>query len=126
MNEDKMYPHAYPDRGVETATSAFDKALRTVNEERGADYGPPEENFKRAATLRDVVHQCSDPELREALGNIADKVARLVHSPDHLDSWIDIAGYARCGCMIIDAKAKRRSRDADLTVFPAGELRGDS
>ena len=101
MNEDKMYPYAYPDRGVETATSAFDKALRTVNEERGADYGPPEENFKRAATLR-------------------------VHSPDHLDSWIDIAGYARCGCMIIDAKAKRRSRDADLTVFPAGELRGDS
>jgi hypothetical protein len=25
------------------------------------------------------------------------KIARLANSPDHMDSWIDIAGYAACG-----------------------------
>lgn len=35
------------------------------------------------------------------------KLARLIHSPDHVDSLVDIAGYARCACMIID-RAKER------------------
>ena len=25
------------------------------------------------------------------------KIARLAHAPGHMDSWIDIAGYAACG-----------------------------
>ena len=25
------------------------------------------------------------------------KVARLIKSPEHLDSWVDLAGYAACG-----------------------------
>jgi hypothetical protein len=25
------------------------------------------------------------------------KVARLMHTPGHVDSWVDIAGYAACG-----------------------------
>lgn len=27
------------------------------------------------------------------------KIARLIQSPDHLDSWVDIAGYARVAVM---------------------------
>ena len=38
---------------------------------------------------------------------ILDKVARLTNNPEHLDSWIDIAGYARCAVMIMDEREQR-------------------
>ena len=37
-----------------------------------------------------------DADMREALELIAMKMSRIVHgNPNHLDSWDDIAGYAR-------------------------------
>jgi len=30
------------------------------------------------------------------------KVARLMETPDHEDSWVDIAGYGACGAEIAD------------------------
>jgi hypothetical protein len=52
-----------------------------------------------------VIASCPDEPLGQALAMIGVKMARLAHNPDHLDSWIDIAGYARCAVMILDKRA---------------------
>ena len=84
--------------------SEFNKALETVNDERGVIYGHPLEHFTQIATMKDVVRMCPDPAIRHALEMIIVKVARLTQTPDHLDSVIDIAGYARTIAMINDRK----------------------
>lgn len=62
--------------------------------ERGNDYGKPEENFKRIAQLwssyADHEFQIEDVGIMMMLV----KVARLMESPHHEDSWVDIAGYS--------------------------------
>lgn len=85
----------------------FDAALSggRITDERGKDYGHPEDDFLRAAALRAELAACKDPALRHALDMVAVKMARLVQSPEHLDSWIDIAGYARCAVMILEKRA---------------------
>jgi hypothetical protein len=85
---------------------AFDQRLAAmVLKERMADYGHPADNFALGELLATPLSACKDPELRYALRAIQVKVARLVHSPDHFDSWLDIAGYARCALMILDRRA---------------------
>jgi hypothetical protein len=73
---------------------------------RGLNYGRPEDNFARIArrwrvhlmnaygidvdlTATSVAIMCADI-----------KIARLENQPDHLDSWIDLAGYSACGAEI--------------------------
>lgn len=73
-----------------------------VNTARAGTYGHPSIHFDRVARLKEVVQECPDPKVRHTLDMILDKVARLIKTPDHLDSWVDIAGYARCGVMVTD------------------------
>lgn len=69
--------------------------------ERGKTYGPfrdqaaTSQNLK--ATLRGPDEWPKLPwDMQEALELIAMKMSRIVHgNPNHLDSWDDIAGYAR-------------------------------
>lgn len=86
---------------------AFDDALTEITQKRGANYGHPMDDFQRASLIKQAVQDCPDPEVRHALEMIGVKLARLVHTPDHLDSIIDIAGYARTIAMIHDERAKR-------------------
>lgn len=72
--------------------------------ERGAVYGHPSVDFDRAARLKAVVAECSDPLARHALEMICVKIARLIQTPDHLDSAVDICGYARCLVMVTDGE----------------------
>ena len=81
---------------------AFDQAAAAVVDQRGETYAHPQFNFARIQRLKAVVAECSDPLAREALESICVKISRLIQTPDHLDSWIDIAGYARCGVMVTD------------------------
>jgi hypothetical protein len=87
---------------VSERVNRFNAAVERVTDERGETYGHPKHDFDRAARLKAVVAACPDPLVRHALEMICVKMARLIQSPDHLDSWIDIAGYARCGVMITD------------------------
>jgi hypothetical protein len=90
------------------AAGAFDHALQGITDQRSADYGHPADNFRRVQQMVHVLRECDDPELREALEMIVRKVVRLIENPRHLDSWIDIAGYARCAAMIIDRREEDR------------------
>ena len=86
--------------------ATFDAAIQTVTQQRGEIYGPPSVDFDRAARLKAVVVECKDPQIKHALEMICVKLARLIQSPDHLDSAIDVAGYARTIAMILDERAK--------------------
>lgn len=80
----------------------FNQDVARVTGERGKAYGHPSIDFHRADRLKAVVAECRNPLARHALEMICVKMARLIQTPDHLDSWTDIAGYARCGVMVTD------------------------
>ncbi len=80
----------------------FDETTRTVTDDRGAVYAHPLVDFGRVAKLKAVVAECPDPLARHALEMICVKIARLIETPDHLDSWIDVSGYARTGVMVTE------------------------
>jgi hypothetical protein len=73
------------------------KAESLVNGPRAKEYGDAHENHARIAQMWSVlldkpvtiqqVYQCM----------VAVKLARLVVTPDHEDSWIDICGYGALG-----------------------------
>ena len=72
---------------------------------RQAVYGSPVPNFERIRDLWNAYMQ-------ESLFTTVDvailmtlvKVGRLIETPDHADSWVDIAGYAACGREVSDVK----------------------
>ncbi len=77
--------------------------------DRGLNYGAPEDNFARIAahwttfmlnsgllnkmTAQNFAFRPTDV----AQMMVLMKIARLENSPTHMDSWIDVAGYAACG-----------------------------
>jgi hypothetical protein len=68
-------------------------AARTVAE-RGRVYGDMRANMERTAQLWSTVLGASVTPEQVALCLIQLKVARLLVTPDHADSALDIAGYA--------------------------------
>lgn len=86
------------------------KAEEIINGARQESYGTPEKNFSRIGVLWGVqleryVRSAKPgdpvpPELVAAL-MVQVKMARLIETPDHIDSWLDTAGYAACGGEIV-------------------------
>ena len=79
--------------------------------DRQVNYGSPEDNFERISKLQQVYrelkinkdkHDASDV----AIEMILMKVARLMNNPKHMDSVVDIIGYALCLVDIITSGAK--------------------
>lgn len=95
--------------------ATFDEATRRVTEDRGAIYGHPADDFARVMHMGEVIEQCDDVELKHVMRMICVKLCRLVVTPWHMDSWVDIAGYARTAAMILD----RRSEDVGYPVHAA-------
>jgi hypothetical protein len=103
----------------------FDAGIQKVTEQRGGVYGHPSVDFDRAARLKDVVKDCPDPLVRHALEMICVKVARLIQTPDHEDSWLDIAGYARTGVMCLDATKPHPLAGDPIEALTFGPLKAD-
>lgn len=93
-----------------TLTNLFDHALASVTQVRGEVYGHPYDDFGRVARIKEVIAECEDPRIRHVLDMIAVKMCRLIETPDHADSWVDIAGYARTGCMVVDKQDERKPK----------------
>ena len=79
---------------------------RAATLDRDLNYGKPEDNFSRVAA-RWRVHLFNRFGVDVAIDAasvalmMADiKLARLENTPGHLDSWVDLAGYAACGAEI--------------------------
>ena len=75
----------------------LETAAKIVKGDRQKNYGTPEDNFKRIADLWSVYLGRSITPSDVAAMMILMKVARIMHDPSHMDSWVDIAGYAACG-----------------------------
>ena len=69
-------------------------AMKLINGKRSKDYGDAYENHQRIADLWSVVFGFKVLVWQVYLCLILVKVARLINSPKHLDSMIDIPGYA--------------------------------
>lgn len=84
-----------------------------VIEDRHKTYGPPTKNFENIARLWNafalgcanaknvdyVIPEFSAADVAIMMALV--KIARLAETPDHVDSWTDIAGYAACGREVI-------------------------
>ena len=78
--------------------------------DRGLNYGSPEDNFNRIATLwnawlnirygdkNDIDFDIDTTDVTIMMDLV--KKARIANNPAHLDSWVDVAGYAACGANI--------------------------
>ena len=75
------------------------EADKCVCGQREQDYGTPEDSFQKIGTFwtaylnYDVKIDAEDVAAMMALL----KIARISENPRHMDSWVDLAGYAACG-----------------------------
>lgn len=69
------------------------EAERIVNGPRASDYGDARENHQRIADIWSALLRVKVTPEQVAMCMIGVKLARLANTPDHRDSWVDIAGY---------------------------------
>jgi hypothetical protein len=85
---------------VEGAKSA--QEVDAILGKRGEQYGSFMQSADTVVRIKGIMHNVLArnevhlyPDQLQALDMIATKISRIVHgNPNHLDSWIDIAGYA--------------------------------
>lgn len=71
-----------------------DEAVEKVFGERQEDYGHPADDFKRSAAAINALYGTNfQPHDIPVLMSLM-KLSRLVQSPRHRDSWVDMVGYA--------------------------------
>lgn len=82
-------------------------AEELVNGPRAEDYGDAAENFQRVADLWSPIFGQEVTKAQVVQAMIGLKLSRLINSPEHTDTWIDIAGYAALGGEIYDLERKK-------------------
>lgn len=75
----------------------LDTAKAYICGPREETYGSAADNFGRIARLWSVYLSAPVTASDVACMMILLKMSRLNTTPDHMDSWVDIAGYAACG-----------------------------
>lgn len=105
-------PERLPDSPREVVLK---EATDAVMRGRNNTYGPPTQDFNRAAEIASalgfrMVDANGGAKYLDshhiAMLQIAVKLSRATWSPDHLDHWVDIAGYASCGyeCVVEETR----------------------
>lgn len=79
------------------------RAGRLVNGDRQATYGHPAEDFGRTAGLWRALFGWEVSAKDVALAMACVKLSRLRATPDHMDSLVDLAGYAETYRMVLEA-----------------------
>jgi len=83
--------------------SILEEALRLTTGDRQKVYSHPALDFAKVAEMAGpILRSDIDPRLRHALYMIQVKIARLLNTPDHHDSVVDIAGYANTYAMVLE------------------------
>lgn len=81
----------------------LDEANELTSKDRQKVYGHPANDFAKVAILTAPILESNiDPRLKHALYMVQVKVARLINTPDHHDSIVDIAGYANTYAMVLE------------------------
>ena len=74
----------------------LDKAKELITKERNGTYGEPDVSFGTVALLWGAFtdYTFTSKQVAIMLGLL--KIARLKENPTHVDSMVDLAGYAAC------------------------------
>lgn len=92
--------------------SVAQEAQRIVMGSRGKDYGHPLDDFGRTAGMMNAAfrHKLNEKLTEEdvALIMILVKLSRLINSPDHRDSGVDIVGYDLTYWMVREERDRRK------------------
>lgn len=95
-----------PQKTPETRREILQAAERCVCGDRDQEYGGPEDSFALIASLWEPIirSRCVSPgadvnvdAVTVALLMAELKIARAATNVGHMDSWVDLAGYAACG-----------------------------
>lgn len=86
--------------------SILTEADRLVSADRQMDYGHPFEDFGRTAQMWSAILGVEVTRTQVAQCMVAVKLSRLSATPNHRDSWVDVAGYAKCGDIVSDIEAQ--------------------
>jgi hypothetical protein len=81
-----------------TRKECLDAAAGCVLKDRQNQYGGPENNFERIATMWNGylgTNSIKPWDVAAMMGML--KMARARFNPKHADNWVDLAGYAACG-----------------------------
>lgn len=85
------------------------EAARLTGGDRDKNYGTPRTNHERIAAIWSVVLGIEVTPSQVALCMAGVKIARLVETPDHIDSFVDGAAYlAIAGEIALDRDLDRR------------------
>jgi hypothetical protein len=84
------------------------EAARLINGDRAQDYRHPLDNFTRIAELWSIILDHPVTPEDHILCMLAVKIARLVHTPEHMDSIIDLAGYAGTYEQVLKERERRK------------------
>lgn len=109
-------PKTLRPKQVSARKGCLDTAAKAVLGDRALNYGSAEDNFGRIAHLWNAYLEVRKTSAKASVSrdnaaapvnshdvaamNILLKVARLANTPNHADSWADIAGYAACGAEV--------------------------
>ena len=94
-------PWDYPDNIIVKPEPRVQDDISATLAQRGLRYGKFENHAKIAQGIQDVLREAPnwnklDPDMRQALSVIADKMARILNGdPYYDDNWHDIAGYSK-------------------------------
>ena len=95
----EMLAKTKPEPTPEPAPEA--NKVEAILAQRGEDYG---DYLRKAVFIQEMKYfmrsspswDDMDPDMRESVDMIATKMGRIAYGdPSHLDSWVDIAGYAK-------------------------------
>jgi hypothetical protein len=85
-----------------TRSECLDMAKAIVTQDRCKTYGTPEDSFGRIAALWNAYlgdGRAIAPSDVAAMMALL-KIARIAENPAHMDSFVDLAGYAACGAEV--------------------------
>jgi hypothetical protein len=96
--------------GAAARSHVLQTAERLVNNERNTQYDEPSADFARTAAMATAYFG-----IPVAMHDVAAfmamlKLSRIRHNPDHVDNWIDLAGYAACGADVAGAVESSTAR----------------
>ena len=82
------------------------EAAKETVADRGEDYGSIWDNHERIAIIWTALIGIQIEPEHVAMMMAGVKLARLAATPDHQDSWVDLAGYAATGSECLDVRKK--------------------
>lgn len=94
--------------------SILEEALRLTTGDRQKVYSHPGDDFAKVAEMAGpILRSTIDPRLRHSLYMIQVKIARLLNTPTHRDSIVDIAGYANTYAMVLERMAEESAQGGE-------------